>query len=135
MALRHGKDTVVTVATFDLSVYTKTSTLEQAANVHNITGYTPTGDAETNQGGTKKATFSMGGVYDDGTSGPRAKLQPLLGTTVSIVRKPAGTGTGKAQDVFSAVLEKYVETNPFDDMISWTAEFTVSGVVNATPQP
>lgn len=135
MALRHGKDTVVKVATFDLSVYTRTSSLDQSSGSHDTTGYTPTGNARTKQGGLLDGKFTMGGVYDDGTTGPRAKLQPLLGTTVAIIRQPAGVGTGKAQDSFSAVLNHYVESNPFDDMIQWTAEFDITGVVNSAAQP
>lgn len=129
----HGKSTVIKVATFDLSVYTKTSTLERNADVHDTTGYGL--DDATNQGGIKRGKFTMSGLYESSNVGPRAKLMGLLGTVVAIIRQPEGAGTTKAQDLFSAVLEKYVETNPQDDQITWSADFTLSGAVNSAAQP
>jgi hypothetical protein len=44
-------------------------------------------------------------------------------------------GTTKAQDSFSAVVGKYVETEPNDDMVTWSQDFTITGPIVATPQP
>ncbi len=133
MAFVHGKDTVITVATKDISAYCKTSSYEGSADVHETTGYGK--QAKTKQGGLLDGKFSCGGTYDNTAStGPRAALKPLLGTTVAVIRKPEGTGTGKPQDAFSAVLSKYVETNPVDDMVTWSAEFEISDVVTTTTQ-
>ncbi|MEU5938640.1 hypothetical protein ABZ807_05530 [Micromonospora sp. NPDC047548] len=133
MAYVHGKDTVITVATKDISPHCKTSTYEGSADVHETTGYGKA--AKTKQGGLLDGKFSMGGTYDNTAStGPRNALKPLLGTTVAVVRKPEGTGTGKPQDAFSGVLSKYVETNPVDDMVTWSAEIEISDVVTTTTQ-
>lgn len=126
MAFVHGKTTVVKVATKDISQYCKTSSLELTADVHDTTGYGST--AHTKAGGLLDGSFTVSGTYDNtAVSGPRAALQPLLGTTAAVIRQPEGVGVGKAQDAFSAVLKKYTETSPVDDMVTWSAEFEVTG--------
>ena len=133
MALVHGKNTVFKVATKDLSAVTKTSEFTGEANVHEHTPYGST--AERNYGGLKKFGFKASGVYDStAVTGPRAVLQPLLGTTVAVIRQPEGTGVGKPQDSFSAVLKSYVETNPANDYIVWSAEFVGDGDDTTTVQ-
>lgn len=133
MTTVHGKVTVLTVATKDISPYCKTSTLERGAAVHNTTGYGV--DDELNAGGLRNGKFTVSGVYDNTVSvGPRNALNTLVGTVCAITRKVEGTGTGKPLDTFNAVLEKYVETSPHDDMVTWSADFTVSGAVAATTQ-
>jgi hypothetical protein len=134
MATSHGRKTVITVSTKDISPYCKTSSLERGAAVHNTTGYGV--DDELNEGGLRNGKFTCGGVYDNTASvGPANALDPLVGTVCAVVRKVEGTGTGKPLQTFNAVLEKYVETNPHDDMVTWSADFTVSGTVAKTVQP
>ena len=132
MAFIHGKGTVVKVATFDLSAYTNNSEITRGADKEDITCYGA--DDYVYQGGLKSGTFVMGGTYEGGTSGPRAKLLGLIGTVVAVIRQPEGTGSGKAQDSFSALVEKYVETNPVAGMITWSCDFTISGAVTTTAQ-
>ena len=134
MAFVHGRTTSVTVATKDISPYCKTSSYEASADVHETTGYGK--NAKTKAGGLLDGKFTMGGTYDNTAStGPRNALKPLLGTTVAVIYKIEGTGTGKPQDSFSGVLSKYVETAPVDDMVTWSAEIEVSDVVTTTTQP
>jgi hypothetical protein len=129
----HGRNTVFKVATKDLSPVTKTSSFEYSADVHDVTGYGATGHAK--QGGLTDGKFTASGTYDStAVTGSRVVLEPLVGTTVAILRQPEGTATGKPQDSFSAVLSKYVETNPVDDMITWSADFEISGAVTTTVQ-
>ena len=133
MAFKHGKDTVVKVATKDLSGYTDSSELNQSADGHDTTTYG--NQAHRKGGGLLDGTFKMSGTYDStAVTGPRAALQPLLGTVVAIIRQPEGTGSAKPQDAFSALLTGYVETNAVADMIKWSAEFEIDGVVNSAAQ-
>lgn len=126
MAFIHGRNTVVKVATKDISAYCKTSSLELTADVHDTTGYGST--AHTKAGGLLDGSFTVSGTYDStAVSGPRAALLPLVGTTAAVIRQSEGTGTGKPQDAFSGVLKKYTETSPVDDMVTWSAEFEVTG--------
>lgn len=132
MAFAHGKETVIKVATFDLSTYTNTSQIERGADKHDVTCYG--NDDYVFSGGLRSGKFTMGGTYDSTTSGPRAKLIGLIGTVAAILRQPEGAGSGLPQDSFNALVEKYVETNPVAGMITWSCDFTISGVVTTTAQ-
>lgn len=133
MGFVHGKNTAISVATKDLSAFTDSSEIKRSADDHDVTTYG--NDAHVYAGGLTDGTFSMSGTYDStATTGPRAVLNPLLGTVVLILRKPEGTGSGKAQDSFNGLLTGYVETNPVADMVKWSAEFNISGDVDSTPQ-
>lgn len=134
MAFVHGRLTKLVVATKDISPYTKTSSFEKSADVHDTTGYGATD--HTKAGGLGDGKFTAGGTYDNTVStGPRNAMLALVGTTVAVVRNPEGIGTGKPNDAFSAVLTKYTETNPVDDMITWAAEMEISGPVVTTALP
>jgi hypothetical protein len=133
MGYQHGRATIVTVATKDLSAWMDTSQLDREADVHQTTSYGD--DDHTNQGGIRKATFTCGGTYDNTiATSPRGALVAEVGATLAIVRKPEGTGTGKPNEAFSAVLSKYTETNPVADMVKWQADFTVTGPITTTTQ-
>jgi hypothetical protein len=134
MAFVHGKTTKITVATKDISPFTKTSSFEVNGDVHDTTGYGST--AHTKAGGLLDGKFTCGGTYDNTASvGPRNALLSLVGTSVAVVRNVEGTGTGKPNDAFSGVLTKYTETNPVDDMVTWSAEIEISGAVTTTALP
>ena len=136
MATAHGKNTNITIATKNISPYTKNSSMERNAETHDVTGYQPSGDAMLYAGGLKSSKFSCSGVYDNTVSvGPRLVLNGQEGVTMAIVRLVEGTGTGKPSDAFSGILEKYVETNPYNDMVTWSADFQISGPIVSTVQP
>lgn len=130
---QHGKSTVITVATKDISAWTNNSELGRGAAGHNVTAYGA--DDEAWNGGIRNGKFTCSGIYDKtATTGTAAVLDPLVGTTVAVVRKAEGTGTGKPQQTFNGLLVSYVETSPVADMVTWSAEFTVSGGVVKTTQ-
>lgn len=134
MAFIHGKNTVVKVATKDLSAYTDTSELPRTADSHDVTTYGNV--AHRKAGGLFDGTFTMSGTYDgSAVNGPRAVLEPLLGTVAAVIRQPEGAGTGKAQDLFNALLTGFTETNAVADMVKWAATFEIDGDVDSTPQP
>jgi hypothetical protein len=136
MATAHGKLTKIQITAKDISPFTKNSQLERAASTHDTTGYAPTGDAKTFAGGTKESKFTCSGVYDNTVSvGPRLVLAGNEGTSMAIIRNVEGIGTGKPNEAFNAILEKYVETNPHDDMITWSADFQVTGPITVTALP
>lgn len=136
MSTSHGKLTVVKIATKDVSPFAKTSSLERGAKTHDVTGYAPAGDAEIYAGGLRTSKFTISGVYDNTVSvGPRLVLVGQEGNMLAIIRQVEGAGSGKPQDAFNAILEKYVETNPNDDMVTWSADFQVTGPITSTTQP
>lgn len=133
MAFIHGKSTVFKLNAIDLSAFCKTSEVSNEADAHDVTGYGASGHGY--QGGLIDAKVTVSGTYDSGVTGPRKVIVPLLGTNVTFIRQPEGTGSGKPQDTGTVLVKSYVETNPVADMIAWAAELTVSGVINSAAQP
>jgi hypothetical protein len=133
MSKQHGKSTVFKVGANDLSQYTSASELTIGADSHDTTTYG--NDAHRYTGGLLDSKFKASGIYDTtAATGPRAVLLALAGTTVSLTRQTEGTGTGKPQDVFAAVLTSYVESSPVADMVTWSTEWDVDGEVTSTTQ-
>ncbi len=132
MAKIHGRFTIITVD--GDNVKGTTSQFERTSDAHDVTEY---GDMDhVWSGGLGGGTFSISGIYDDTAgTGPRAVLEPLIGSVVTVIRQPAGAGAGKAQDEVEALLTKYVETSPVADMVTWSADFNLSGAVDSTAQP
>jgi hypothetical protein len=130
----HGKLTVLKIAANDISLATKTSNFSGSADVHDTSGYGL--QARTKAGGLKDGKFTASGSYDIGaTTGTPAVLEGQEGTSMSITRQVAGTGTTKPQEIFTAILSKFDVSAPFDDMVTWSGEWEVSGTVNRTAQP
>lgn len=133
MGWQHSKDTELSVAGDDISGWTNTSEMTRGAGTSNVTHYGS--DDEEHAGTLRNGQFTCGGTYDNAAAtGPGAVLDPLVGQTVEIVRKAEGTGTGRPQQTFDAVLEQYVETAPVADYVTWSAQFKVSGPVVKTNQ-
>lgn len=133
MAKQHGKNTVVKVGANDISQYTNASELTRTGDTHDTTTYG--NNSHRYAGGLLDGKFVASGLYDTQTgTGPRAVLRPAIGTTLAITRQPEGAGSGKPQDLFNAVLNSYVESNPVADMVTWSSEWTIDGDVDSTPQ-
>lgn len=132
MAFVHGKNTVFTLNAVDLSAFTNTSEFEREADEHDVTCYGKNDHCFS--GGLGKGAWKASGIYDNGTSGPRDTIEPLIGTVVTLIRKPEGTGSGLPQDSVSVLVKKYVETSPVADMVAWSVEGTLSDAVTSTNQ-
>ena len=133
MATSHGRFTVVKVATKDISPYCSTSTFEATSDVHEANGYGI--QCKGKKPGLLEATFTLSGFYDNtALLGPRIVLLPLVGTLVAVIRQLEGTLVGKPQDSFNAVIKKYNETNPVDDIVRWSCDMEVDGAVNSAVQ-
>lgn len=132
MTFVHGKDTYISVNSVDLSAFTNTSEFTRTGDSHDVTTYGK--NDHVYQGGLGDGKFTMGGTYDNGATGPRDTLEPLVGTVTTVVRRVEGTGSGKPQDSFSALLTSYVESSPVADMVAWSAEFQLSDAVTSTNQ-
>lgn len=133
MSFVHGKNTYISINAKDLSTYTKSSELERSADSHDNTTYGK--NSHVYGGGLLDASFKAEGVYDSTAStGPRAVLQPIVGTVVELIRRPEGTGTGKPEETVDVLITKYTETNPVDDMIKWAVEGQCSDDIATTTQ-
>lgn len=135
MSRVHGKKTVVEVNSVDISAHCNTSELNASTDTHDTTGYGA--DAHEFDPGLTNGTFSCGGNYDnDVSTGPRNVLQPLKGDAakVPVMRQVEGAGTGLPQDDFTAIMTSYVETAPVAGMVTWRADFQISGDVTPSAQ-
>lgn len=132
MAFVHGKNTYISINAVDLSAYFNTSTFTRGADSHDVTTYGKSDHCYA--GGLGANSFSGGGVYDNGSSGPRDTLEPLVGTVVTLIRRVEGTGSGLPQDSVSVLITQYVETSPVADMVAWSIEAQCSDAVTSTNQ-
>lgn len=133
MAKVHGKGTVTKLNGTDLSAYCDNSTVEIESDEHDTTTYGK--DAHVFNGGLLKSAFTVSGFYDSTAStGPRAVILPLVGTNVTFVHQPEGTGSGLPQDSVDVLVKKYSQTHPVADMVKWTVDLTGSDDVNSTAQ-
>lgn len=134
MAAVHGKNTEITVNAVVLTTFCDSSEFSQEVDVHDTTAYGQ--DNKTYMPGLIDGTFTFGGKYDDGASGPKATIEAIIdgGVAVAFIRKPEGTGTGLPNEAFSGVVQSYVETNPVGDKISWSCDVQISGAVTRTTQ-
>lgn len=127
MAFTHGRFTVILLNAVDLSAFVKTSDLKRTADSHDTTTYGAA--SHRYDGGLLDGKATMEGVYDNGTSGPHDVITPLIGTRVTLVRRPEGTGTGKPQETVTVLVTDYTETAPVADMVAWSCEMQLAGDV------
>jgi hypothetical protein len=134
MALSHGRKTFISLNGVDLSTFVTTSSIEKTADKTDVTTYG--NDNHIYATGLKDGTCAMSGVYDTTAGGPRATIQTVMaaGAAVTLVRRPDGTGVGKAQDSVSVIVEKYNESSPVADYVTWSCDMQMSGAVNTAPQ-
>jgi len=132
MAESHGKETYVSLDGDDISTFTDSTTYNRGADEHDSTCYGAEGHEFT--GGLKTGTITIGGKYVTGATGPRAVIAPLLGTKVPFVYRPEGTGSALPEDTATVLVKTYNQSSPVADIVRWTAELTVSGVVTAGTQ-
>lgn len=133
MAFTHGKNTFVSLNAVDLSAFTNSTEWKQAADSHDTTTYGK--NSHTFAGGLLNGTATIKGVYDNGTTGPHDVIQPLIGTVVTFIHRPEGTGVGRPQNSVSVLVTAYEESSPVADMCMWTAELQLSDTITSTNQP
>jgi len=133
MALVHSRVTVIKLGTVDISQYVKSSEFARKADSHDVTTYGK--DDHVYAGGLGDGSFKCDGLYDStATTGPRALIEPLIGTTVALTRRPEGTGSGKPQDIVNIIITGYTESSPVADYVTWSMEGQLSDAVNSTAQ-
>jgi len=131
----HGKVTVVKLNNVDYSAFANSTDFKDATETHENTTYGR--DRKTYAAGLGDGTVSVGGFYDNtAVSGPRALFKPLkaAGTAVPFTYRPEGTGAGKAQSLVNVIVSSFEESSPVGDMVTWTAELQMTGVLDETPQ-
>jgi hypothetical protein len=130
----HGKDTFVSINGVNLSSYSNKSDFKRTRDSHDVTTFGNIGHVYN--GGLTDGTATLEGIYDNTAAlGPRGALEPLIdGATVTFIRRPEGTGTGKPQDSATVLITEYSESSEVADMVKWTCEMQISGSVTTTTQ-
>jgi hypothetical protein len=125
---------VLTLNASDISPYCDNTEPEKNADEHDVTTYGKTNHVI--KGGLKGGKCTISGVYEAKATAtsPKAVIEPLIGTNVTFILKPEGTGTGKPQDSVDVLVKSYKETLPVADYIRWNAELTYSDTVTSTTQ-
>lgn len=132
MSFVHAKDTYVSLDGNDLSPFSDSSELGRTADSHDVTTYGK--DSHVYEGGLLDSTFKVSGTYDNGTDGPGAVINPLVGQKVTLVRRKEGTGSGKPQETVDVLVKGYTESNPVADYIKWSCDLQGSDDIDFTPQ-
>lgn len=134
MAFIHGRGTVITIDSDDISAFTNSNEMTDDSDMHDVSCFGAVRKAY--QSGLGDGQFVIGGVYDDGAGGPRAVLRAIktAGLPVVFVYRPEGTGSGKAQTSVSVLVKQYSETDPVADMITWKCTLQMTGAITETDQ-
>lgn len=132
MPFVHGRNTVFTFDSVDLSAFISSINYNPTADSHDVTTYG--NDAHVYEGGLLDGTLDVSGFYDDGATGPRASLIDKVGTKATYEFQPEGAGAPNAQSTGDALLLGYSESDPVNGIIQWTARFQLSGDQDHTDQ-
>lgn len=128
----HGKGLVVLLNAVDLSAHSNNVEFTRKGDSHDVTCFGA--NAHVKQGGLLDGTATLSGIYDDAATGPRAVIEPLVGTVTVLVHRPEGTGATKPMDTVNVLVTSYQETSAVADMIMWSAELELSGDVVTADQ-
>lgn len=133
MAKIHGKVTFVSLDADDLSTFGTNMEFERSADSHDVTTFG--NDSHRKQGGLFDGMAKLTGIYDNTAStGPQAVIGPLLGTVVELIYRPEGTGSSLPERAVNVLVQKYVESSPVADMVTWTCDVEFDGDVDLTAQ-
>lgn len=132
MAQVHGRNTYVSLDADELSEFANNVEFSRESDSHDTTTFGR--NSKRYKGGLLDGTATISGIYEDGLTGPRALVEPLIGTNVALIYRPEGTGTGRPQKTVEVLVTTYNETSPVADMIAWTCECQFSGDVVTTSQ-
>lgn len=133
MAEVHSKLTYVSLGGSDLSQYLNDSDWTRSPESHKLTTYGQNNNVY--KGGLGDGSTDLSGKYDDtAVTGPRAVIEPMVGTNETLIYRPEGTGTGKPERSVDVLVGEYKETHSVADYVMWTVKLQHSGPVTTTTQ-
>mgnify|MGYP001343791101 FL=1 len=131
MAFVHGKDSVFKLdnsggTLTDISSYVNSVDFPETADVAETS--TLGSSAKSYIVGLKDATLSIAGLWDSTVDGI---LGAVVGqsSTLSFEYSPEGTGSGAIKYTGECILTSYSQSSPVGDVVSYSADFQVSGAV------
>lgn len=115
----------------NISPYINKIDFEQDNDVHDNTTFGAVG--HTFQTGLTTGKITLSGMWDKtalvGTNTVIDGLIGALGVTFSFEYGPEGNSTGKLKKNGECVLASYAESAPVADLVTFTANLTISGAV------
>ncbi len=139
MPKAHSKNTVVIIGGYDLTEFANNSQKEFSTDTHDTTTYGKS--AHVFDVGLDNGKGTVSGFYDKTAStGPRAAIMALRaeqrasGAKPRFVHRPEGNGSGLPQDAVDVIIEKYTETAPVADYVTFAIDLQFSDDVDSTPQ-
>lgn len=79
--------------------------------------------------GLKDTTISVSGIWDATVDGYISGTEPASRT---FIYGPAGTTSGNVKYTGEAIMTNYAVSNPVGDVVTFTADFQVTGAVTRT---
>jgi hypothetical protein len=130
----HGSGTFVSLDGEDVSPFTNSTTFGDGSDVHETTTYGRS--RKTYFAGLGDGKITIGGFYDNGATGPRAVIKPLMaaGDPVEFIYRPEGTGAGLPQSKVDVVISSFNESSPVGDMVTWTCELQMTDDLDESDQ-
>lgn len=128
MAQAFGPDSTLSINGQDISAHVKTIDFNLSRSAMDVT--TKGADAVIKKGGLSDGEMSITGLWDNAvTTGSFTVLSALAvaappTSPTAFVYKPNGTVTYTG----TAVMTAYAESSPIDNMVAFTATFSISGV-------
>jgi len=141
MAFTHGKGAVFKIDNSGGTLQTLTAYVDSVDFNNTIdTAETTTmgSEVKTYLSGQSDATLSVSGKWDSTAStGPDAVLNGLIGleTTSTFEVGPEGSTTGKVKYTGECFLTSYVVSVPVGDVVTFSADFQVTGAITKTTYP
>jgi len=141
MAFTHGKGAVFKIDNSGGTLQTLTAYVDSIDFNNTVdTAETTTmgSEVKTYLSGQSDATLSVSGKWDSTAStGPDAVLNGLIGleATSTFEVGPEGSTTGKVKYTGECFLTSYVVSAPVGDVVTFTADFQVTGAITKTTYP
>ena len=134
MAFVAANDVYLSIDGSNIAAFCGSIEISRTVNTLQTTTFSAGG--HTYQGGMTDGSLSISGTYDDGATGPKATIEPLMvdGQLVAAVYRPEGTGTGKPEQQFDVLITSYQESSAVGEMIQWSSEGQISGAVTDSVQ-
>jgi hypothetical protein len=137
MPFAHGKGAAFLLGTDDLSAYLDNIEWNRTRETGETTTFGAAEDTKTFVSGLRDNTFTISGKFDStATTGPRAVLNAAIDSETATVAKirQEGTGVGKPENEVSCFCTGYSESIPVGDVITFSADFQCTGIVDETAQ-
>jgi hypothetical protein len=127
VTFRHGKNTKVLFAEYDLSSYFNEASASQSIETGETTTYGT--NSKTYVTGLADGTISLNGLFDGSANGVDAVLSAKIGDSAGaiITVAPEGLAFGSRLKSAQTLSTSYEISSPVADVVSVTAEAQVSG--------